>query len=168
MKDLTPKVDNTAGATGTLIAAEFNDMRNDAQNAVTGSGQPLTVNVADDNEQLMKAIAVGGRRKIRGDAETADVGDIVVVDNSGGSVTITLPPIADLFVNATVIYEPSDDEPYSVNSLTVGRNSQLIMGLAEDMVLDSTTANNQVVEFSWKAGTEGWVAKVLGSVGTTL
>ena len=169
MKDLTPKVDTTTGPTGQYTAAEFNDLHDDAQNAVTGAGQALTVATGDDNEQLMKAIAVGGRRKSRADTETAEVGDIAIPDNSSGAVTINLPLLVDIkFINATVVFEPLDDSPYSTNSLTVGRNSQLIMGLAEDLVLDSVNSDNKIIEFSWKASTEGWVIKTLGDVGTTL
>jgi len=169
MKDLTPKVnDDDVNPVGSLTAEEFNDMRDDAQNLVTNSGQTLTVAVADDNEQLTKAVAVGGTRKSRADAETADVGDIVLPDNSSGSLTIKLPLIAGLFVNATVVFEQVIDQLYSVNSLTVDRNGQDIMDLAEDFVLNSTNSDDSIVIFSWKAGSVGWSVRQIGTVGTTL
>jgi len=168
MKDLTPKVDDTSGPTGQLVAADFNDARDDAQNMVTNSGQTLTPNAGDDNEQLTKAIAVGGTRKSRADAETANLGDIVLPDNSSGDVTINLPLIGVLFINATVVFEPVEDQLYSTNSLTIGRNSQLIMGLAEDLVLDSANSDNQAIKMTWKAGAVGWVISKIGQVGSTL
>ncbi len=168
MKDLTPKVDNSQSASGKLTADEFNDMRNDAQNAVTESGQALTANVGDDNRQLLKAIAIGGKRLSRITTQTAEVGEIVLPDNSSATVTITLPIIGDLFINATVDFEQVTDQPYSVNSLVVGRNSQLIMGVAEDFVFDSLNSDDSIVRFIWAAGSIGWSVNVIGSVGTTL
>lgn len=169
MKDLTPKADDTGGAAGQLIADDFNDMRNDAQNLVSNSGQTLTAAAGDDNEQLTKAVAVGGKRLSRADTETADFGDIVLPDNSSGAITINLPLVAGAeFVNATVNFEPVDDQLYSVNSLTIGRNSQLIMGLAEDMLLDSSGADNQKIKMTWKGGAVGWVVSKVEEVGTTL
>ena len=165
MKDLTPKVDSTAGPTGALAADEFNDMRDDAQNAVTLTGQTLTVAVGDDNRQLLKAIAVGGERVTRTDTQTAQVGEIVLPDNSGGAITINLPAIANVFVNATVVFEQIEDELYSVNSLTVGRNSQEIMGDASDFLLDSVNADNSIIVFIWKAGAVGWSVNRIGQVG---
>lgn len=168
MKKLTDKFDDTSGPTGEYIADEFNDLHDDAQNAVTGSGQTLTVAVGDNNEQLMNAIGVGGRRKSRADAETADVGDIVLPDNSSGSLTIKLPLVASLFVNATVVFEQVIDQLYSVNSLTIDRNGEDIMGLAEDMVVDSSAADNIIFKMTWKAGSVGWLVSRTGTVGTTL
>jgi len=169
MKDLTPKVNNDEiNPAGSLTAEEFNDARDDAQNVVTGSGQTLTVAVGDDNEQLMKGVAVGGRRKSRADTETADVGDIVLPDNSSGDITINLPLLANLFVNATVVFEPVDDQLYSVNKLTIGRNSELIMGIDEDMDMQSTKADNQRIKMTWKGGAVGWLVSKMEIVGTTL
>lgn len=168
MKDLTPKVNNSQANDGKLTAEEFNDMRNDAQNAVTESGQTLTVDVGDDNRQLLKAIAVGGKRISRGTGETAEVGEIVLPDNSSAPVTITLPPIADLFVNATVNFEQVTDQHYSTQALTIDRNSQLIMGLSENFTLDSENSDNSIVEFVWAAGSIGWSVNLIGGVGFTV
>ncbi len=165
MKDLTPKVNNSATPSGELTAGEFNDMRNDAQNTVTESGQTLTVDVGDDNRQLLKAVSVGGKRISRSDAETAEVGEIVLPDNSSAPVTITLPPIADLFVNAAVDFEQVTDQHYSTQALTVARNSQLIMGLSENFTLDTANSDNSKVRFSWVAGSIGWSVTLLDHVG---
>ena len=170
MKDLTPKVDTTSGPTGQLIAADYNDARDDAQNAVTNTGQTLTATAGEDNEQFTKAIAVGGRPVTRAGGETAAIGDIVIVDNSGGPITINLPDptVITIFIHATVDFEPSIDLPYSTSSLTVGRSGQLIMGLAENLVLSSTNADNKKVRFIWKAGSIGWRIITLDEIGTTL
>jgi hypothetical protein len=167
MKDLTPKFDNTGGPTGQLTADEFNDFQNDSQNAVTASGQTLTAGVGDDNRQMLKAIAVGGERVSRGDAETAQIGEIILPDNSAGAITINLPN-AGLFVNATVVFEPVDDQLYSINSLTVGRGANMIMGLTEDMIVNSESADNDAFKMTWKGGSVGWVVSKTEVVGTTL
>jgi len=168
MKDLTPKIDDSQTDSGKLTAAEFNDMRNDAQNAVIESGQTLTANVGDDNRQLLKAVAIGGKRLSRATGQTAEVGEIVLADNSAASVTITLPAIADLFVNATVDFEQVIDQLYSVHSLVIARNSQLIMGLSEDFTLDSANVDNSIIRFNWVGGSVGWSVNVIGTVGTTI
>ena len=168
MKDLTPKVDSTVGPTGALTADEFNDMRDDAQNAVTGSGQALTAAVGDDNRQLIKAIAVGGERVSRADAETSQVGEIVLPDNSAGIATINLPAVSGLFVNSTVVFEQVEDDLYSVNAVTIGRNSQKIMSLEEDFVLNSVNSDNSIIVFIWKGDPVGWSVIKLATVGVTL
>lgn len=168
MKDLTPKVDDTVGPTGQLVADDYNDSRDEAQNLVENTGQTLTAGAGDDVQQLTKAVAIGGTRKSRADAETADLGDIVLPDNSSAPLTIKLPLIGVLFVNGTIFFEPVIDQLYSVNALTIGRNGQKIMGLAEDFVMNSTTADNQIMKFSWKGDPVGWVITQFGLVGTTL
>lgn len=167
MKDLTPKINNSATAAGELTAEEFNDMRNDAQNSVIESGQTLTTSVGEDNRQLLKSIGVGGARISRADTETAQVGEIVLPDNSTAVLTVNLPVIADVFVNATVEFEQVTDQLYSDFALTVGRNSQLIMGLSENFILNSLNSDNSKIKFSWEAGSVGWSVMVIGSVGTT-
>lgn len=168
MKDLTPKFDNTSGATGQLTAPEFNDFADDVQNAITESGQTLTVAVGDNNRQLLMAIAAGGKRITRTDAQTALIGEIVVPDNSSAPLTVNLPPTAGLFVGATVFFEQVVDQLYSVNALTLGRNTNDIMDLAEDFVLNSTGSDNTLIAAVWVAGTVGWKIMVVGTVGTTL
>ncbi len=165
MKDLTPKINNSATAAGELTAEEFNDMRNDAQNAVIESGQTLTASVGEDNRQLLKGIAVGGRRVSRSDTETAQVGEIVLPDNASAILTIKLPLFADVFVNATVDFEQVTDQFYSDFALTVGRNGQLIMGDTSDFILDSLNSNNSRVRFSWEGGSVGWSVAIISFIG---
>lgn len=167
MKDLTPKINNSATASGELSAEEFNDMRNDAQNSVTESGQTLTASVGEDNRQLLKAIGVGGARISRADAETAQVGEIVLPDNASAILTIKLPLVADVFVNATVEFEQVTDQLYSDFALTVGRNSQLIMGLSEDFILNSLNSDDSKIKFSWEGGSVGWAVALVATVACT-
>lgn len=165
MKKLTPKVDNTGGATGQYIANEFNNFHEEAQNVVTETGQTLSTSLSEDTDQLLMGIAVGGARKILTTGSTAKVGQIVLPDNSSAAVTITLPPVADLFVNATVEFEQIFDSLYSTFSLTIARNGQLIMGKTEDFVLNSQNSDNTKIKMIWLAGFVGWNVSLVETIG---
>lgn len=136
MKGLTPKFDDTSGADGKLTANEFEDMRKDSQNAVIASGQTLTVNLFDDNDQMTKAMSVGGRRIARGNNDTASIGDIVLPDNSGGPITIFLPTVG-LFENAQVEFEQVFDQPFSEDTVTFDGNGNTIGLTATGSLVDS-------------------------------
>lgn len=163
MINLTPKIDNNPPPDGQLTAAEFNDARDDAQNLVTESGQTLTPGVGEDNRQMIKAVSIGGSKLSRTDTQTAQVGEIVVADNSSGTVTINLPPLSELFTNATVYFEQEFNTRFSLNNLIVGRNGQTIGGLSEDMTV---TTDDIKFKLSWNGGT--WVPIKTELVGTTL
>ena len=167
MKDLTPKADDTAGPTGSLVALDYNDSRDEAQNAVTNSNQTLTAGAGDNVEQLTNAILASGRRVVRGDAETAVLGDRVIVDNSAGAVTISLPDpdTAYAYTGGAVDFEPVAGDLYSVNSLTIGRNGKTIMGSATDFVMNSLNADNKKVRATWDAVADDWTISVLSIVG---
>lgn len=166
MKDLTPKFDNTAGPTGQYTAAEFNDLHEDAQTAVTESGQTLTVATGDNNRQLSMAIATGGKRISRAGAETALIGENVQPDNSSAALTVNLPSTG-LFIGATVFFEQVTDQLYSVNALTVGRSGNNIEGVTEDFILNSVNSDNTKIAAVWVAGSIGWKILVVGTVGAT-
>lgn len=166
MKDLTPKFDDTAGSAGELSADEFNDFANDVQNAITESGQTLTVAVGDNNRQLAMAIAAGGKRISRADTETALIGEIVEPENSSADLTVKLPSTG-LFIGATVYFEQVTDQPYSVNALTIGRNGNDIEDISEDFIMNTTNADNTKVAAIWVGGSVGWKMAVVGTVGAT-
>ena len=165
MKDLTPKFDDTAGATGQLTAPEFNDFANDVQTAITESGQTLTVAVGDDNRQLAKAIAI--TRQARTNGQTALIGEIVLPDNASAALTVHLPSTG-LFIGATVNFEQIIDQFYSTFALTIGRGGNNIMGLAEDVVLDSFKSDDTRLTAIWISGSTGWKLVVTGIVGTNV
>ena len=166
MKDIVTKIDNTSPPSGNLTAVEYNNVQLELENAITLAGQTLDTPV-DTERQMIQAIAVGGERVSRVDAETAQIGEIVLPDNSAAILTINLPS-ADLFVNAAVYFEPVEDQLYSVFALTVGRNGNLIMGLAEDMIVNSTSADNDKFKMTWKGGAVGWLVSKTEVVGSTL
>jgi len=166
MKDLTPKFDNTAGPTGAYTAAEFNDLHDDAQNAVTESGQTLTISAGDNNRQLLMAIAAGGKRISRSDTETALIGEIVEPDNSSAPLTVKLPSTG-LFIGSTVFFEQVTDQLYSANSFTIGRNTNMIEGDPSDFIMNTSNADNTKIAAVWVAGSIGWKILVVGAIGAT-
>lgn len=66
---------------------------------------------------------------------TAVAGDKILANTSAGSFTITLP--ASPATGQTVEFQDSAGT-WGVNALTIGRNGNTIMGLAEDMVASNT------------------------------
>jgi hypothetical protein len=64
---------------------------------------------------------------------TAASGDKIICDSSGGIFTITLPASPSTGDNVTI----KSGGSAATNNITVGRNSQTIMGLAENMTIQS-------------------------------
>ncbi len=164
MKDFVTKQDNTAAPTGTLSATEFNNYINEAENVVSLSGQTLDTPV-NSTRQTIQAIAVGGERVSRADNETAQIGEIVLSDNSSAPLTVNLPN-TNLFINATVYFEQVVNQLYSVFGLTVGRNGNTIMGLSEDMDVNTTDFDNIKFKMVWNGA--DWQVFLTESAGTTL
>ena len=81
---------------------------------------------------------------------TAASGDQLFCNTASGGFTITLPasPSANNFVQIVDLAGT-----FNSNPVTVGRNSQKIMGLAEDMVLNVVNAS---VTFVYSGATYGW------------
>lgn len=79
MKNITDKVDNTAGAIGRLPAVEYNDHKNELQNAVSKAGQTLAEGKTP--EQLARSMFIYAIA-----AES-------VVDSGGSANSIILSPL---------------------------------------------------------------------------
>jgi len=162
MKDLTDKVNNVPAPTGSLDASDWNDRSNELENAVTDSGQALSTPTTN---QLTRAIGNQGKRTSLASG-TLEPGQTAIVNNSGGGVTLNLPPTPA--TNTLVHFEPTPDGTlYSVNNLTIGRNSQTIMGLSEDMTVGgSVTFDNKKITLRFDGST--WRIILVSSMGTTL
>jgi len=89
--------------------------------------------------------------KITADPANAVSGTGYFCDTSGGAFTVTLPTSP----SAGDIVAVSDyTRTFNSNNLTIGRNSQLIGGVAFDAKLD---VNGQSATFVYVDGTEGWI-----------
>tara|TARA_Y100000592_G_C5342300_1_gene254833 strand:+ start:112 stop:588 length:477 start_codon:yes stop_codon:yes gene_type:complete len=81
---------------------------------------------------------------------TAAANDRLFVDTSGGAVTITLPA-SPLTGDEVSIVDVSGS--FDSNNCTVGRNSEKIMGAAEDLVI---TQENAGIKLAYSGSTNGW------------
>lgn len=81
---------------------------------------------------------------------TAVSGDGVLADTSAGAFTVTLPasPTAGSYVE---VLDP--EGTWATNNLTIARNAQPIMGIAENMVCSE---NNDAFVLVFDDGTNGW------------
>jgi hypothetical protein len=81
----------------------------------------------------------------------AAVGEDLLIDVSGGSITVNLPPsplISDQAISFTHI-----DGSIASNNLLVGRNGQNIMGLAQNMTVADP---NAAFELAFSDAARGW------------
>ena len=77
--------------------------------------------------------------------------DRIFVDTSGGAVTITLPSSPNVGDNIRVV---DVARTFGTNNLTINRNGENIMGLAENFVSDVDGSGFQLV---YSGATNGWV-----------
>ena len=90
---------------------------------------------------------------IKTGAYTASAGQGVFANTTSSAFTVTLPASPDLGDEVTIVdYAGTFDS----NSLTVGRNSQPIQGVAEDLVVSTERASFTLV---YVDGTQGWLFK---------
>lgn len=124
---------------------------------VSGTTEVFYKDAAGNVVQLTTAGRVRGQLKpvVKNSNYTAIAGDCLLVDKSGGSVTITLPAAPAV-----------GDEPITIthyigtsNTLTVARNGLNIMGLAEDLVIN---ANYASVVLYYGGATPGWRLGIVG------
>ncbi len=137
--------------------------------AVANEGQLYTKDVSGATEVFFRdaagnivPISTGGRVKgqlkpqvISTTPVTAVAGDVLLVDASGGARVVNLPASPSV-----------TDEPISITQIagaasqvTIGRNGNNIMGLAEDLLLD--VANASII-FYWGGSTPAWRLGIIG------
>lgn len=82
---------------------------------------------------------------------TAQNGDAIMADTSGGAWTLTLP--ASPAVNHA-IYVCDYAGTFSINNLTISRNGEKIMGLSEDLTISTDYVSIVLTYFD---STKGWI-----------
>lgn len=124
---------------------------------VSGTTEVFYKDAAGNVVQLTTAGRVRGQQKpvLKTSNYTAVAGDNILVDKSGGNVTITLPAapaIGDEPITITHVIGTS-------NTLTVARNGLNIMALAEDMTIN---ANYASICLYYGGATPGWRLGIVG------
>lgn len=119
----------TVGATLTRATVFASSNANALVNFSAGTKSVMSVPTAAD---------INSKRDIfwlvKTSAYTALDGDSILVNTSGGAVTITLP--AGPTTGDTVVFGDGGGA-FATNNLTVARNGVTIMGLAEDMTVST-------------------------------
>jgi hypothetical protein len=83
----------------------------------------------------------------------ASPNDRILCDSTGGSFTITLPPNATVLDNDTLQIIDATGT-FGTNNVTIARNGSLILGAADDVVLD---VNGAVITLLYTGSTYGWI-----------
>lgn len=84
-------------------------------------------------------------------AYTAIDGDAIAADTTAGGFVVTLPATPGVLSRVSILDAVGK---FATNNLTVARNGQPIMGLAEDLKLD---VNNVRLDLVYLNSTRGWV-----------
>lgn len=100
MLNITDKADSTAGATGELTAAEYNDHKNEIQLAVTRSGQALSAGITD---QFAKALFINGAAA--SSVSDSGSGDSIILSPLTGSPGLTVPNTYAELEGAILVFE---------------------------------------------------------------
>ena len=101
-------------------------------------------------KKKLMAIAIGIGMGI---SFTAAAGQGVFANTTSSAFTVTLPASPDLGDEVSIVdYAGTFDS----NACTIGRNSQPIMGVAEDLVVSTERASFTLV---YVDGTQGWLFK---------
>ncbi len=82
---------------------------------------------------------------------TAVAGQALLIDTSGGAVTINLPAAPAQFAVVGPMVDAAGT--FSTNNLTIGRSALKIMGLAQDMTVNQDGAR---VSFVYDSAANGW------------
>ena len=82
-------------------------------------------------------------------AYTLKPGDRVIIDSTGGSFTLTLPSGPN--IGDTVSFIDGGDN-CNTNNVTIARNGQKIVGLTQDLTIDTDSANFDLVFYNTSQG----------------
>ena len=163
-----------AGTAVTSTAAELNILDGVTStaaelNIIDGNTSATSTTIADadrivlnDNGTMVQAAMTDVKTYIGGGTSwqaiktgnfTAEAGQGVFANTTSSAFTVTLPASPDLGDEVTVVdYAGTFDS----NACTIGRNSQPIQGVAEDLVVSTERASFTLV---YVDGTQGWLFK---------
>jgi hypothetical protein len=90
----------------------------------------------DSTIQTTAATGGAGSYIVKTSAYTASAGDSILVDTSGGSFTITLPSSPS---TGSIVQFVDSKGTFNLYPLTINRNSATIMGVAENLIANTST-----------------------------
>lgn len=121
------------------------DSASDVLTLVAGSNVTLVTNATNNSVTIASSAADGGTWLIKTENYTANSGDKIIADTTGGTFTITLPASPSLGDNVYIADGNNWADSAGVN-LIVARNGSTIEGLDSDFTIDISTQLNFVYD----------------------
>jgi hypothetical protein len=121
--------------------------------AATGTANQILVTDGSGNLSFVDNSGGTSWQAIKTGNYTASAGEGVFANTSAGSFTVTLPASPSLGDEVSIVDYAGT---FDTNNLTVGRNSQPIMGTAADLTVSIERAGLTLV---YVDGTQGWLLK---------
>ena len=121
--------------------------------AATGTADQILVTDGSGNLSFVDNSGGTSWQAIKTGNYTASAGEGVFANTTSGSFTVTLPASPSLGDEVTIVDYAGT---FDTNNLTVGRNSQPIMGTAADLTVSIERAGLTLV---YVDGTQGWLLK---------
>lgn len=154
----TGETNATADQTNAEIETAYNSQVSTVSQVEAEAGTSTTVRrwTAQRVAQAIAALASGGGgggtlTSVKTANYTASAGEMVPCDTSSSSWTLTLPASPSA---GDQVWWLDYDKTFGTNKLVIGRNSQKIMGLSEDMDVATDNAN---VSLIYVNSTQGWI-----------
>jgi hypothetical protein len=121
--------------------------------AATGTADQILVTDGSGNLSFVDNSGGTSWQAIKTGNYTASAGEGVFANTTSGSFTVTLPASPSLGDEVSIVDYAGT---FDTNNLTVGRNSQPIMGTAADLTVSIERAGLTLV---YVDGTQGWLLK---------
>jgi len=121
--------------------------------AATGTADQILVTDGSGNLSFVDNSGGTSWQAIKTGNYTASAGEGVFANTTSGSFTVTLPASPSLGDEVSIVDYAGT---FDTNNLTVGRNSQPIMGTAADLTVSIERAGFTLV---YVDGTQGWLLK---------
>jgi len=137
------------------------DIMEEIANVITDAGLSLD---GTDRTQLSAAVTLlaagGATANIQSGNFTASFGTTYLVKIGGGDVTATLPLAPAAGDDGKQIIFRVSDKDLNGNKLTLARNGENIMGLAEDMDIEESDGVNVSVVATWDNTGNEWLVTI--------
>ncbi len=154
MKDIANKSDNTAGATGELPAAEYNDHKEEIQEAVESSTQILNVAIVD---QFAKALFINGAGA--SSVQDSSSGDSIILSPVTGASGLKVPDLYANFDSGVLMFNkttPNTSTSVTVNFGQTGTELGAKTLVRPDGTVPQIGDVNGLMLIKWDNGNDRW------------